>query len=210
MAPLPALALRQGSLTEGQESVLVNASNTNGLLGSGVSAAIRKACGPKFQDTITQALTAKFGGPMEPGQVLVTDAGADAHASWVVHVAVMDYRQGFTGGSYPTVALIEEACARLWDAVESLPDAKQHSVAMVALGAGTGNLGVAEPTRVALSTLRTHVQRRPSTRIERVVFCGYLVHEYLAMGHELAEFEPSLLDSLPADVRSAIAHRRAH
>lgn len=204
MASLPVIQLRHGSLTEGQESVLVNASNTNGLLGSGVSAAIRKACGPKFQDTITQALTAKFGGPMAPGQVLVTDAGADPHARWVVHVAVMDYRQGFTGGSYPTVALIEDACARLWSAIEALPDEGPHSVAMVALGAGTGNLGVVEPTRVALATLRAHVQRRPATRIERVVFCGYLVHEYLAMGRALVAEEPALRDAVPADVRAAL------
>ncbi len=204
MAPLPTITLRQGSLTEGQESVLVNASNTNGLLGSGVSAAIRKACGPKFQDTITQALTAKFGGPMEPGQVLVTDAGLDPHARWVLHVAVMDYRQGFTGSSYPTAALIEEACVRLWEAVEALPDTQPHSVAMVALGAGTGNLGVAEPTRLALCTLRSHVARRSATRVQHVVFCGYLMHEYLAMGRALVAEEPTLRPAMPADVRAAL------
>jgi O-acetyl-ADP-ribose deacetylase (regulator of RNase III) len=37
----PRIAVVQGSLTDGQEAVLVNASNTNLSLGSGVSGAIR-------------------------------------------------------------------------------------------------------------------------------------------------------------------------
>ncbi|MHB8876982.1 MAG: macro domain-containing protein [Myxococcaceae bacterium] len=96
------IALRQGSLTQGDDSVLVNASNTNGQLGTGVSAAIRKACGAGFQTKISSALERRCGGPMRPGEVLVTDAGSHPRAKFVVHVAVMDYREGFTGASFPT------------------------------------------------------------------------------------------------------------
>jgi len=103
----------QGSLTEGSETLLVNASNTNAALGSGVSSAIRQGCGPGYQDHITRELAEAFGGPMLPGQVLVTDAGTHPRARWVAHVAVMDYREGFTGKSFPTLAVIEDCCKNL-------------------------------------------------------------------------------------------------
>ena len=84
--------IKEGSLTDGDESVLVNASNTNAQLGTGVSAAIRQACGKGYQEKIFAALEEKFHGPMKPGEVLLTDAGTHPRAAWVAHVAVMDYR----------------------------------------------------------------------------------------------------------------------
>src|SRR6185436_7692786 len=101
------------------------------MLGSGVSAAIRRACGTDFQRHIEQALKEKFGGPMEPGRVLVTDAGAHPRAKWVAHVAVMDFRGGRTA---PTLDTLRTGCEKLWDAIEVLSE-HPVSVAMVALGA---------------------------------------------------------------------------
>lgn len=200
------IELKQGSLTEGDETVLVNASNTNAQLGSGVSGAIRQACGPRFQAELLEALKAKHGGPMKPGALLVTNAGAHRSAKWVVHVAVMDYRGGFGARSFPTLDLVRTACERLWDAVETLPDGGKHSVAMVALGAGTGNLGVAEPTRVAAETLKAHLAIHAASRIERVAFYGFMIHEYLAMAHVLVKVFPELRATLPVDVQKQLAH----
>lgn len=199
------IELKQGSLTDGDETVLVNASNTNAQLGSGVSGAIRQACGPRFQAEILEALKAKHGGPMKPGALLVTNAGAHPRAKWVVHVAVMDYRGGFDAGSFPSLDLIRTSCERLWDAVDALPGGP-HSVAMVALGAGTGNLGVAEPTRVAAETLKAHLAIHTASRIERVAFYGFLIHEYLAMAHVLVKVFPELRATLPADVQKQLTH----
>lgn len=187
------IEIRQGNLTGGHETVLVNASNTNGTLGSGVSGAIRKACGPQsFQGVISEALFAQFKGPMPPGAVLMTNAGAHPVAKWVAHVAVMDYRNGYSSASVPTMETIRAGCDHLWRAIERLPGADKHSVAMVALGAGTGGLGVAEPTRVAAETLHAHLMLHPGSRIERVTFYGYLDHEYLAMAEVLKKWFPEL------------------
>ncbi len=201
---MTAIALRQGSLTDGDETVLVNASNTNARLGTGVSAAIRQACGAGFQEQIIADLERQFGGPMPPGELLVTSAGRHPRARFVAHVAVMDYREGFTAQSFPTVGLIATACAKLWDAVERL-EGDRHSVAMVALGAGTGNLGVAEPTRVAAETLRAHLAAHPTTKLERVTFYGFGLPEYLAMAHVLVPLFPPVVDTLPPDVRQLVA-----
>ena len=156
----PRVRVVRGSLTDGDETVLVNASNTNVALGAGVSAAIRAACGEGYQEHVQKALGETFGRAMEPGEVLVTDGGGHPRARWVAHVAVMDYREG-APSPYPTVATIEAGCRRLWEAVESLGE--PSTVAMVALGAGTGGLGVEEPTRVACETLRAHLARAPSS-----------------------------------------------
>ena len=195
----------RGSLTDGHESVLVNASNTNGNLGTGVSGAISRACGPRFQEQILLELNRKFSGPMKPGMVLITNAGKHPRAKWVAHVAVMDYRQGFTGNSFPTPDTIRTGCEQLWDSIETLPGTDKHTVAMVALGGGTGNLGVRDPIRVAAETLKSHVAIHPHSRIEKVVFYGYLEQEYLAMAEVLLEHFPELRQSLPRDVLDFVA-----
>jgi O-acetyl-ADP-ribose deacetylase (regulator of RNase III) len=127
----------QGSLTDGDELVLVNASNTNASLGSGVSAAIRAACGADYQEYLSAELDEHKGGAMEPGDVLVTDTDTDAH----------------------------------------------RTVAMVALGAGVGGLGVATPTRIACETLRAHVDR--GSKIAGVTFYGWSHPEYRAIADEV-------------------------
>jgi O-acetyl-ADP-ribose deacetylase (regulator of RNase III) len=194
------VSLTQGSLTDGDESVLVNASNTNAKLGTGVSAAIRAACGTGYQAQVFAALEQKFGGPMEPGQVLFTDAGAHPRAKWVAHLAVMDYRNGFLAISYPTLEVIRAGLTRLWSGLEALPG--PHSVAMVALGGGTGNLGVIEPTKLAARTLKAHLAAHPGSAIERVAFYGYELPEYVAMAQVLSAEFPGL--ALPPEVRALL------
>lgn len=194
----------QGSLTDGHETVLVNASNTQATLGSGVSGAIRRACGPAFQGEVHQALEVKFKGPMAPSQVLVTSAGTHPHARWVAHVAVMDYRHGMGPQSFPSVETIRLGCENLWTALEAIPGGEPLSVAMCALGAGTGDLGVAEPTRLAAETLKVHLARTPTSRIGRVRFYGYLDHELWPMAEQLVKVFPEVRDTLPPDLRRVV------
>ena len=194
------VSLTRGSLTDGHESVLVNASNTNCALGTGVSAAISRSCGPRFQEQVNLELQRKYSGPMKPGQVLVTHAGKHPRARWVAHVAVMDYREGFSGASFPSTDTIRTGCESLWDAVETIVADGPLSVAMVALGGGTGSLGVREPARIAGETLKAHAAIHTRTRIEKVVFYGYLEQEYLAMAEVLLGIFPAIAESLPKHV----------
>ena len=195
----------QGSLTDGRELVLVNASNTNAQLGSGVSGAIRRACGAQFQAQIFEELKSRFVGPMPPGEVLLTTAGTHRTAKWVAHVAVMDYRKGMGPHSFPTLDTVRKGCVRLWEVLETVPGGEPVSVAMVALGAGTGDLGVAESTRIAVETLKEHARRNPSSRISRVRFYGFLAHELLPMAKALVHEYPEVLPSMPAEVRNGLA-----
>ncbi len=178
---MPTFRVVHGSLTDGAEKVLVNASNTGCQLGSGVSGAIRRACGPGYQAHILAALHARFGSSMPPGAVLITDAGTHPHAQYVAHVAVMDYRHGVGADSFPSLSLIRQSGALLWQELESLRSAAPLSVAMVALGGGTGRLGVRQPTEVICQTLTEHLNRHRDTLLGQLVFYGYELPEYLAM-----------------------------
>jgi len=172
---VPIIEVREGSVTDADVDVLVNASNTMLRLGSGVSNAIRMACGPGYQAFLDGEL-ARHGGGLEPGAVVMTHAGTHPRARCVAHVAVMDYRED-AGGPAPDRARIERGTIALWEQIEQV-DLPLVSVGMVALGAGTGNLGVRGPTTIACETLKAHVASR-SSKLARVVFHGYSMVEYL-------------------------------
>ncbi|MBS2014293.1 MAG: macro domain-containing protein [Deltaproteobacteria bacterium] len=193
------IAVARGSLTEGSETLLVNASNTNVQLGTGVSAAIRSACGAGYQEHIREELGKLHGGPMSPGQVLVTDAGAHPRAKWVAHVAVMDYRDGFTSRSFPTTEVIRAGCRNLLSAIDALPEAV--TIAMVALGAGTGQLGVREPTRIACDALRAY----RGAKVAGCTFYGYALHEYAAVADVVCAAFPEVTETVPPEVRALFA-----
>lgn len=197
----------QGSLTEGSQDVLINAGNTNMELGSGVSGAIRQACGAGYQDYLHEQLQIQCGGPLEPGAVLITGAGTHPNARYVAHAAIMDYRQGFTGSSYPSLELVEQSYARIWNALADLGE-DGLSVAIVALGAGTGQLGARAPMEKACETLRTFLDGPRASAIGDLCFYGYSLIEYIATVEAVSRYfsvppetlEPEVLAYMRADL----------
>jgi O-acetyl-ADP-ribose deacetylase (regulator of RNase III) len=188
------ISVRQGSVVDADVDVLVNASNTNAWLGSGVSGAIRGACGAGFQEHIVAQMQACFGRVMEPGEVFVTDAGTHPRARYVAHVAVMDYREGSAQPRGPDRARIQRATENLWAALGALEGAESLRIGMVALGAGTGGLGVRLPTTIACETLK-------GRSFGEVVFHGFTPLELanvlsVVLGHfevDTAGVDPDLL-----------------
>jgi O-acetyl-ADP-ribose deacetylase len=98
---------------------------------------------------------------------------------------VMDYREGFHGGSFPSLDTIRTGCEHLWDSIH-LAASGPVSVAMVALGSGTGSLGLVDSVRIACETLKAHHAILKDSRVQKVVFYGYQLHEYVAMRGEVA------------------------
>lgn len=139
---------------------IVNASNPDVLLGSGVSAAIREACGGRaYQEALLEALDAEFGEPLGPDDCLVTDAGAATAFRWVLHVPAVDYRMPDpeTGGpSGPTrIAHCTRAALAAADAL-----ARAHALAgrfvlaLPLLGAGAGGVGEVGSAEAMLGAVR--------------------------------------------------------
>ena len=98
----------------------------------------------------------------------------------------------------------------LWHELEALPPppAGALSVALPALGAGTGQLGVRGPTAAACETLAEHLARTPPSRLGRVVFYGYELHEYVAVVDEVSARFALPEGSVPAAVWSIVESLR--
>jgi O-acetyl-ADP-ribose deacetylase (regulator of RNase III) len=126
---------------------IVNASNPHVGLGSGVSGAIRDACGGvAFQREVRRRWEEDFDQPLEADDCLVTEAGTADWLRWVLHVAAVDYKHpdpetgGPTGPSRVRQcfgAALDEACllARENDLTGEL------ILGTALLGAGHGGLG---------------------------------------------------------------------
>ncbi len=126
---------------------VVNASNPSVALGSGVSGALREACGgAAFQRELRERLEEDFDAQLEPDDCLVTSAGTSTAFRWVLHVPAVDYgkRDPETGG--PSGPRRVRSCVRAFlDAAASLAmenDLRgQFILATPLLGAGAGGLG---------------------------------------------------------------------
>lgn len=124
---------------------IVNASNPHLGLGSGVSGAIREACGgAAFQAEVRRAWEEQLDEPLEAEDCVVTGAGRATAFRWVLHVAAVDYtrRDPETGGSSGPTRV--KACTKA--ALEEAAHlARAHALPMVVafplLGAGHGGLG---------------------------------------------------------------------
>lgn len=143
---------------------IVNAGNPHLGLGSGVSGAIRDACGGQaFQSLVRQAWTEEFDEPLQPEDCLVTSAGSATAFRWVLHVAAVDYKRPDpeTGGpSGPSriqrcaASAFREACMLSREHLNGQP----LVLGMPLLGAGHGGVGVVTATRSILAGI-AHAQR---------------------------------------------------
>ena len=154
-----------GSITDsgvGAHAV-VNASNPEVALGSGVSGAIRTACGgAAFQKEVRERLMEGFGGSLEPDDCLVTSAGCATSFRWVLHVAAVNYRKADpeTGGVSGPLRI--ETCFRAaLDAAESVASQEglqgSFVLATPLLGAGHGGLGPVIVAEVMIGTVRRFI-----------------------------------------------------
>lgn len=138
--------LRTGDITAVAADAVVNASNTLLRLGSGVSGALRRACGPALQAEMS-ALA-----PIEPGGLAVTSAHELPTTSRILHVA--------TASGEPEV--IRRALANI------LTHASKHAlgaIAVPALGMGTGGLSREACCAAFRDTIANHTASHPRTII---------------------------------------------
>lgn len=194
-----------GSLVEARVGAhaIVNASNPDIGLGSGVSGAIREACGGAvFQREVRERLEEEYGEPLQPGDCLVTGPGASTAFRWVLHVPSVDYRRADpeTGGS--TGPSRVRACFRS-ALEESVALAREHGLsgrfvlATPLLGAGHGGLGPIVALDVLMGALRDFLHECPAEEREvlaRVVFAVLTPEEArlvaLAAGKQGLPFAP--------------------
>jgi O-acetyl-ADP-ribose deacetylase len=127
--------VRTGDITAVMVDAVVNGSNTRLKLGSGVSGALRRACGPGLQAELD-----RFGGVSEDGMV-ATGAHRMGSVGVILHV--------------PTASGHPQVIRRAVDNVLRYC-AQNHlsSVALPALGAGVGGLKVEVLAELCAAALR--------------------------------------------------------
>jgi len=95
------IRIKQGSIfDEKQADFIVNPSNTDLFLGSGVSAAFKKTCGAELQNEMK-----KFA-PVKQGSVVITSCPNNPNFKYALHAAVMDYSKPNPSPTYDTVKTV--------------------------------------------------------------------------------------------------------
>lgn len=142
---------------------VINASNPVVALGSGVSAALREACGGNaFQRQVRERLEEEFDADLAVDECLVTSAGSCTAFRWVLHVPAVDYRKPDPETGGPTGSRRVAACTRsaLEEAVSLASEnglAGQFVLAAPLLGAGAGGLGAVASLDAMMASIREHL-----------------------------------------------------
>jgi O-acetyl-ADP-ribose deacetylase (regulator of RNase III) len=164
-----ALALRKGDLTEASVDAIVNAANSDLILGGGVAGAIRKKGGPSIQAECDKL------GPIPIGEAAITGAGK-LPARYVIHAASMRL-----GGGTSAAALRDSTRNSLRRAVER----GLKSIAFPAIGTGIAGFPIERCAAVMLAEIRDHL--RGATPLEHVEIVLFDDHALSVFNDALAE-----------------------
>jgi O-acetyl-ADP-ribose deacetylase (regulator of RNase III) len=146
------IMIKQGDITDMEVEAIVNAANTELVLGSGVAGAIRKKGGDSIQkecDDIGRILL---------GEAAITGAGK-LKSKYIIHAAGMHL-----GGRVTEDSLKDSTMNCLRKADEK----GIKTVAFPAIGTGVGGFPVAECARVMIDTVIDHIKNYQN--IEAVYF----------------------------------------
>ena len=165
--------LLEGDITDQEVDAIVNAANSDLLLGSGVAGAIRAKGG----DTIQAECDAH--GPIEVGGAAATGAG-DLAARFVIHAAGMP-----VGGQATELSLRQSL-------EHSLALAEERgcgTIAVPAIGAGVGGLSMQRCAEISIEVARAWLAAEPAPTLGeiRFVLFGEPAYRIFEMTHDAAK-----------------------
>jgi len=133
------ITIKQGNLLECEADIIVNASNTKLLLGSGVSMAFKRHCDKALQEAMSNVL--KDAKELHQGDVVATKSYAK-NFQIALHVAMMNYNKGVKGlQKMPTLKTIETALKNIEQFLKAYAKNNQKvKIALPLLGCGIGAL----------------------------------------------------------------------
>jgi O-acetyl-ADP-ribose deacetylase (regulator of RNase III) len=146
------IIIKQGDITDMQVDAIVNAANTDLVLGSGVAGAIRKKGGDTIQKECDKI------GRIPLGQAVITGAGK-LKSKYVIHAAGMHLGRGVSKESLRDCTM---------NCLLRADEKGIRTIAFPAIGTGVGGFPVAECARVMIDTVIDHF--KSSQNIETVYF----------------------------------------
>jgi len=150
------IVLHEGDITAAAVDAIVNAANSQLVLGAGVAGAIRDRGGPSIQRECDEI------GPIEVGGAAITGAG-DLPAKWVIHAA------GMAPGGQADEESIRNALRRSF---ELASERGCNSIAVPAIGAGIGGFSPQRCAEVLIEEARAHLRGETSLEEIRFVLFG--------------------------------------
>jgi O-acetyl-ADP-ribose deacetylase (regulator of RNase III) len=150
------IVLREGDITDQEVDAIVNAANSDLVLGAGVAGAIRQKGGPTIQEECDRI------GPIEVGGAAVTGAG-DLPARFVIHAA------GMPPGGVATEESVRSAMRR---SLELAREKQCRTVAVPAIGAGIAGFPLQRCAEILLEEARAHLEAGGGVEEIRFVLFG--------------------------------------
>jgi len=168
------MEIRQGDITEQPDiDAIVNAANTDLVLGAGVAGAIRRK-GGEIIDREGQRQA-----PIRLGEAAVTTAGSLPN-KYVIHAAAMGYRAEDQAvpkkpGTGSSAEIIRDATTNSLRRAEEL---KLKSIAFPALATGVARFPVDECAETMTGAARSYAAAHPESTIELIVFVLFGASDY--------------------------------
>ncbi len=147
------LELVQGDITELATDAIVNAANTQLVLGGGVAGAIRRKGGPEIQAHCNKI------GPISIGQAAIT-TGGNLKAKYVIHAVGPMMGEGDEDQKLENATL---------NALRSADENNLGSIAFPAISTGIFGFPIKRCAPIMLGTTIDYLKGQ--TRLEKVVFC---------------------------------------
>jgi O-acetyl-ADP-ribose deacetylase (regulator of RNase III) len=152
---LPKIQFLKGDITEMAVDAIVNAANTDLMLGAGVAGAIRRKGGPHIQEECDRL------GPVALGGAAVT-TGGNLRALYVIHAASMRL------GGHTTAESLKLATH---NTLERAEEKALKSIALPAIGTGIAGFALEECARIMITETLDHLKTR--TSLEKIYFVLY-------------------------------------
>lgn len=160
----------QGDVTESHADAIVNAANSELILGGGVAGAIRRKGGPAIQAECDRI------GPVQVGEAAVTTAG-NLKARYVIHAASMRLGGTATADSLRDAVRSSFACAQ---------ERGISSMAFPAVGAGIAGFPIRRCAEILMNEAVQALRKKLVEEVEFYPFddVGYAAFEeaYSALG----------------------------
>jgi len=173
----------QGDITEQPDmDAIVNAANTDLVLGAGVAGAIRRRGGNEI-DTEAQAK-----GPIKLGEAVATGAGRLPN-KYVIHAAAMgyraeDHRVPKRPGSQSSAEIIANAARNSLRIADEL---RLESIAFPALATGVAAFPVDECAETMIAAARAYARAHPAATVKRVRFVLFGQDDYEVFSRKLKD-----------------------
>lgn len=165
------IVLREGDITAEAVDAIVNAANSQLLLGSGVAGAIRSRGGPSIQAECDRI------GPIAVGEAAVTGAG-QLPARFVIHAAGMPLGGGASEESVRSAMRASLARAQ---------ERGCRTVAVPAIGAGVGGVPLQRCAEILLEEARRHLAGETPLEEIRFVLFGEPAYRVFEMVDDAAK-----------------------